>query len=98
MQIPHWVEKGLSSKQKKASARLKWIVGNIAARHTGRASMRALAEKVELDHSTLSGYIRRGAFSQPAAERIVAALKDDSVTVLMLTQPLSIPVTPRSPG
>jgi len=91
MQIPAWVEKGLRTQAQKSRARLKYIVGNLAARHTGRASMRALAEKVGMDHSTISGYIRRGSFSDQAAANVVAALSDSELSVAMLTTPLSLP-------
>ena len=94
MQIPAWVEKGLRSNAAKSTARLKFIVGNIAARHTGRASMRALAEKVGLDHSTISGYIRRGAFSPQAAQAIVSKLNDPTISATMLTVPLTLPREP----
>lgn len=94
MQIPAWVEKGLRSNAAKSTARLKFIVGNIAARHTGRASMRALAEKVGMDHSTISGYIRRGAFSEQAALTMVVKLNDPTVSVGMLLSPLSLPREP----
>lgn len=91
MHIPTWVEKGLRTKEAKSTARLKFIVGNLAARHTGRASMRALAEHVGLDHSTISGYIRKGTFSEQAAATIIEKLGDTSVTTKMLIEPLTIP-------
>jgi hypothetical protein len=70
MLIPAFVEAGRKTKKAKASARLKFVLTNLAAQHTSRSSMRALANLVGLDHSTLSTYIRRGSFSKPAADRI----------------------------
>lgn len=89
MNIPTWVDtKNRGSKR--ASARLRYVMNVLAAKHTGGGSMRALAEKVSLDHSTISLYIRRGSFSQSAAERVVKMLKTDEVTVDMLINPLDI--------
>lgn len=93
--IPSWVEKGKTRKEERATARLDYLLGLLAALHTERKSMRGLAEKVGLDHSTISGYIRQGAFTQSAAQRIVDTLKDPKLSVTMLTEPLTVA---RSPG
>lgn len=94
MHIPKWVEKGLRTKADKAVARLKYVTASLAARHTERNSVRGLAEMVGLDHSTISIYIRRGKFSQKAADLIVQKLGDKTLTATMLTDPLSIPKEP----
>lgn len=86
MQIPHFVEVGRKTKKAKASARLKFVLANLAAQHTSRSSMRALADKIGMDHSTLSTYIRRGYFSEPAAKRIeevMGAVSDITAAELM---------------
>lgn len=90
LKIPLWVEKGLKTNKAKATARLKFILTNLAARHTGRASLRALADRVGLDHSTLSVYTRAGAFSEKAASTFVANLNDPMITVEVLTKPLEV--------
>lgn len=94
MHFPAWVEAGRKTKAQRATARLKFIVTHLALHYTGRNSMRALAEKVNYDHSTLSLYIRRGSFSEQAAEEIVTKLgcaKD--VKASDLVDPLSISAT-----
>ncbi len=91
MQIPQWVDKGKRSKADKAAARLKYVIGLLAAQHTERASMRSLAEHCGLDHSTIATYVRRGAFSDSAATAIVSALADKALEVWHLTRPLDIP-------
>ena len=96
MKIPHWVDARKRKKTERASARLKYVLGVIAATHTGRQSMRALAEKVGMDHSTLSTYIRRGAFSVAAAQRIECTFGRDVVTCEFLLDPLSIAT--KTPG
>lgn len=90
MQIPHWVEKGKRSKAEKATARLKYIITLLAAQHTERGSMRSLGEHCGLDHSTIAIYVRRGAFSESAAQTIVSKLGNPALTVNHLTNPLSI--------
>lgn len=90
MKIPYFVEARKRTKKERAAARLKYVLAVISAKHTGRQSMRALAEKVELDHSTLSTYIRRGSFSVAAAERIVGAIDNCEVTVDQLVDPLTM--------
>lgn len=88
MQIPSWVEKNARSKNAKASARLKYTLTLLAAKHTARQSIRALAEKVGMDHSTISFYIRRGAFSEKAAKRIEENLGSKEITAAFLRNPL----------
>lgn len=91
MQFPAWVEGGRMSKAQRATARLKFILNHLALHYTGRNSMRALAEKVGYDHSTLSTYIRRGSFSQQAADEIVEKLEcTATIKAEHLVDPLSI--------
>lgn len=96
MQIPHFVEAGRKTKKAKASARLKYVLANLAAQHTSRSSMRALADKVGLDHSTISTYIRRGSFSEPAALRIQEAMvaEGSDITAADLIDPMRMERAP----
>ena len=91
MNIPSWVERGLRSKEAKRRARLKFIINNLAARFTSRGSVRQLGVILGVDHSTISGYIQKGEFSEAAATKIVAKVADPTLTVKMLTDPMSIP-------
>lgn len=92
--IPTWVDKGKTRNAQRASARLDYLMGLLAALHTERKSIRGLAEKVGMDHSTISLYIRNGAFTEAAANRIVTALKDPKLTAAMLMNPMGIDKSP----
>lgn len=91
MHIPAWVEKDKRSLNAKRTARLKFIINNLASRFTSRSSIRAFGLFVGVDHSTISGYIRKGEFSETAANAIIAKVADPEITVEMLTNPMSIP-------
>lgn len=58
----------------RASARLRHMLETLSMMVTARRSMRALAEHVGLDHSTLSYYIRVGRISEDGANTIVKKL------------------------
>lgn len=90
MRFPAWVEGPRMTKAQRATARLRFIIKHLALHHTGRSSMRALATKVGLDHSTLAMYCRQGSFSTTAADKIVAALGVKAIRKTDLTDPLSI--------
>lgn len=90
MQIPDHILRGKRSKADKASAVLKYIILTLAVQHTSRASVRSLAKLLEMDHSTVSIYIRRGAFPEATAERIVSKLKHPQLKAEHLAKPLSM--------
>lgn len=90
MIFPEWVEGPRMTDHQRATARLKFIINYLAAKHTKRASVRGLAELVELNHCTLSTYIRRGAFSRDAALKIEAKLGRRHIRHEDLTNPLDI--------
>ena len=92
MNFPHWVD-APRSKKTRATNRLKYLLSVLANNLTGRQSMRALSEHVGLDHSTISIYIRRGAFSEKAAKLIEEKLGRAAVRHEQLTDPLSIEKT-----
>jgi hypothetical protein len=92
MRFPAWVDGPRKTKAQRATARLKFIIFSLSA-GTERMSARCLAEKVGLDHSTISGYIRRGAFSPNAAAKIETALGRKTIRAEYLTDPLNIPTT-----
>lgn len=94
MKFPAWVNGQNKTKQQKASARLKYIMTMLAAKHAPSMSMRGLADIVGLDHSTLSFYIRKGSFSYKAASRIVDALPHGEITIDALMNPLDIKPSP----
>jgi lambda repressor-like predicted transcriptional regulator len=87
--IPPFVDRN-KKKSERASARLRYMLAVLAAKHTGRQSMRALSEMVGLDHSTLSTYIRKGSFSERSANRIAEAIGTDEITADMLMNPLEV--------
>lgn len=97
MQFPKWADSTSLSKQQRASGRLKFITMTLATELSTRASMRALAEKVGLEHSTITKSITQGYFSDKSAITMVHHLKQNSpwLTVEMLTAPMTIRKTPR---
>lgn len=96
MQIPDHVCRGKRSKNEKSSAILKHIILNLAAQHTERASIRSLSKLVGLEHSTICIYIRRGAFSELAANRIAQRFASDGIKAEHLMSPLAL--LNKSPG
>ena len=92
--IPHWVDKKARSNAARCSARLDYLLGLLAAHHTDRKSLRGLAEKIGMDHSTLSLYVRQGKFTDTAAAKMVEGLADANLTASMLIDPLSIAKSP----
>lgn len=75
----------------RASARLRHMLETLAMQVTARRSMRALAEHVGLDHSTLSYYIRVGRVSQDGATLISEKVGAHVVTAKQL---MTIPQRP----
>ena len=94
MQIPAFIDRN-KTKSERASARLRYVLISLSVQHTGRHSMRALAELVGLDHSTLSTYIRKGGFSESAATRIVTAIPTCDISVDELMRPLTVGKAPK---
>jgi hypothetical protein len=87
MLIPAFVTARKRKKSERASAVLRYVLANLAAKYTGRQSMRALAEVVGVDHSTLSTYIRRGSLSVATATRITVKFPDCGVSIAQLVDP-----------
>lgn len=96
MKIPDHVLRGKRSNADKSSAVLKYIILNLAAQHTERASIRSLSKLVGLEHSTICIYIRRGAFSELAANRIAQRFTADGIKAEHLMMPLTL--LDKSPG
>ena len=90
MHFPEWADNKRMTKKQRASARLKFILMELANRHTGRASLRGLAEVVGLNHSTLCKYVKDGRFTESKACQMEVRLGRSSVTAAMLIDPLSI--------
>lgn len=97
MQFPKWADNTQLSKQQRASGRLKFITMTLANELSVRGSMRALAEKVGLEHSTITKSVKQGYFSEKSAITMAYHLKAQSpwLTVEMLTSPMEIRKTPR---
>lgn len=96
MKFPQWADGPKLTKQQRAEGRLKFLIFTLAIEHTGRNSMRAFGEVVGLDHSTLSKYVKWGAFTEKAASQVQVRLNGKGttpVTVEMLMNPLSIDKT-----
>jgi hypothetical protein len=93
MRFPLWVDGKRMSKAARASARLKYMLSMLAAHVDGRQSMRALGDRVGLNHSTLSLYIRRGSFSESAARKIEEKIGRETIPFEYLVAPLDIAAT-----
>ncbi len=89
MKFPLWVTK-TRGQQKQASARLRYILTSVAVKLGPRASIRAFAEAVGCDHSTLAYYVKQGFFSADMAHQVENALGSDIIRADWLTNPLSI--------
>ena len=89
MIFPAFIDNNKTVKQR-ATARLRYVLATLAVRASGRHSMRGLAQFLELDHSTLSTYVRRGGCSKPTASLILKKIPDCPVTVEQLMWPLTI--------
>ena len=91
MKFPQWVIR-TRGKKYQASARLRYIIMNVAVQLNHRASLHAVAEFVKCDHSTLAYYVKQGHFSPTMAQQMEAKLGSDIIRAEWLTDPLSIPV------
>lgn len=69
MQFPDWVEQKQTALEK-AEARLRFMMTNIAIQQTGKGTLRAFAELVGIDHSTLAYSLKRGYCTSAVATRI----------------------------
>lgn len=93
LRFPPWVD-NQGSDEKRATARLRYLVARAAIEATGSQSVRALAKKIEMDHSSISTAIRRGYFSDDMAAAIEAAVGRSSIIKIEhLTEPLKIKVS-----
>ena len=91
MQFPPWVDQP-RTKKARAKNRLKYIIGILAMQATGKASVRAFAEHIGLNHSTISIYIGRGKFSEQCASHIQTQMPG-LVQAADLINPLEINAT-----
>ena len=91
VRFPHWVD-DVSTDQERASARLRYLVNRAAIEATGKQSVRALAEKIEMDHSSISNAIRRGYMSEGMAQAIEQSVGRAVLKANYLINPLKIKV------
>lgn len=92
MQFPKWVLD--ASKKTQASARLRYLVYRLALEVSPKPTVRALCAHVEIDHSTVTTYITRGAFSATLAMQFQKKFGRALADAAWLTDPLSIVATP----
>lgn len=87
MQFPQWVAK--LPADKRASGRLGYLIRRLALETCPNPSVRALCMSTDVsDHSTVSLYIARGAFTEELADIFQEKFK---IPASWLTDPLSIP-------
>lgn len=70
MNFPKWVDDPELDDQGRARARLKYLIYRAATRNCGRPSLKALARKCEVDHSTLAYGLRKGKLSDSVARKL----------------------------
>lgn len=97
MHFPSWVDSKPNGKLKpdtqRAVDRLTFITYILSLHASNRMSMRALAEHLDISHTTLIKCVKAGTFTRNSAMRIVTAFGDSFVTVEQLMNPLSIEST-----
>jgi len=91
VRFPAWVDTHKKDEHR-ATARLRYLISRAAIEATGKQSVRALAAKIEMDHSSLSFAIRRGYLTVPMAIAIEQAVGRAVVRAEYLTDPLKIKV------
>lgn len=93
MIFPDWTLKQNKKKLKKAeqaSARLRFLMNTLANLNDPSATFFSLAKTIGINHTTISAYIMRGAFSQPCADRFEAHFGPEVCKAIWLTAPLDI--------
>ncbi|MCB1865150.1 MAG: hypothetical protein KDG50_06940 [Chromatiales bacterium] len=73
MKFPPWVDDPKEGDEKRAKARLTYIMNRTAVEILPAPSIRALSRTCGLDHSTLFWNLRRGRLSEAVAQKIVDA-------------------------
>lgn len=87
--FPDWVVKpNRQTRRQSAVKRLKFIVMNAALQHSGAGNVATFAKALDMERSTISGYIRHGRFSYPAAARAESVFGADLIKKEWLTDPL----------
>ena len=89
VRFPQWVEDHKKDHER-ASARLQYLVSLAAVEATGRQSVRALCEQIQMDHSSVSLAIRRGYFTEKMATAVANAVSSKTIRPEYLVAPLKI--------
>lgn len=89
VRFPQWVEANKKDDER-ASARLQYLISLAAVEATGRQSVRALCEQIQMDHSSMSLAIRRGYFTEKMANAVANAVTSKSIRAEYLIAPLKI--------
>lgn len=89
MQFPQWVDEQQND-QAKATARLRYMMATIAAKRTGRGTLRQFAKLVGIDHSTLAYSVKRGSCTPAVATKIEDTLGREVAPNENFRKPLEI--------
>jgi hypothetical protein len=89
MHFPQWVDRPRDP-NKRAQARLKYLLSIAALRKYGRTSMHALANDIDCNHSSIFNAINRGWFTTSMAERIQKVFGRDELPSEALVDPWNI--------
>lgn len=90
MHFPPWVDEPGLSDEKRASNRLRYLVGKVANEVTKEGTFGAFAQHCGIDRGVMHMWIRRGHFSAQMALAIERAVGADVLRAVDLTDPLSI--------
>jgi len=85
---PEWVNKG-RGKQVRASNRVRYIINRLAAEVGPKNSIRAIADAIKMDYSTLCVYMIRGYFSPRTADKLEKCFGPDWAPSHILQDPLA---------
>lgn len=84
MKFPEWVDDPQLDDQGRAQARLKYMIYRAATRNCGRPSLKALARKCDVDHSTLAYGLRKGRLSDAVARKLCDGVGNDEAGMPLL--------------
>lgn len=93
MKFPKWVNGPRSTRQDRASNRLRYLILRLALELDRDNTLQKVAAKVGVSHSVISLYITRGQFSSSLATKFEDTFGRDLCPNEWLRNPLSIPVS-----
>ncbi len=97
MHFPVWIDHGKNDLAR-AQCRLKYMLNRVGLEVFGCTTMRGLAKKVGIDHSSLHNACTRGYFTEPMATQIEEAVGRKHLRREYLCKPLEIKAMEKTPA